>query len=595
VNGDLVDEANETFTVTLSNPGNATIADGSGQGTITDDDAAPTLSINDVSVTEGNAGTTNATFTVTLSAASGQAVTVDWATSAGTATAGTDYVTGSGSRSIAAGSTTATFAVTVNGDLVDEANETFTVTLSNPGNATIADGSGQGTITDDDAAPTLSINDVSVTEGNAGTTNATFTVTLSAASGQAVTVDWATANDDAVQPSDYAAAWGTLTFTPGDTSETIAVTVNGDLVAELDETFRVTLSAPSNAGLGDAQGVGTIVDDELLPVIDIDEPTIAEGQTGTSELTFNITLSRQSASAVTVAWSTTAGTATSGLDYFDASGIVTFAPLDTSKTVLITVNGDGTYEPSETLALDLSNATGAPIGDSQGIGTIVNDDDAPVASVANVSVAEGNSGTSLLTFVVSLVGNSDLDASFDFATSDATATAGADYVAGSGTLTIPAGATTGTVDVIVDGDGTYESSETLSLTISNPTGAAIGDGVAIGTITNDDKAPTSLTLQVVRKPRSVVAKGILEPATSGERVTVTLLRKQGGKFVKVATKTVSVRYLKDRDGDGKTDGSYVATFTRPKTKGSYKVLTRFKGTANYKPRSLAKIFTLAAI
>ena len=160
---------------------------------------------------------------------------------------------------------------------MDEANETFTVGLSNPANATIADGSGQGTITDDDAAPTLSIDDVSVTEGNAGTTTATFTVSLSAASGKTVTVDWATADDDALQPLDYTAGSGTLTFVPGDTSETFAVTVNGDLVAELDETFRATLSAPSDATLADATGIGTIVDDELLPVIDIDEPTALEG------------------------------------------------------------------------------------------------------------------------------------------------------------------------------------------------------------------------------------------------------------------------------------------------------------------------------
>ena len=110
--------------------------------------------MNDVSVTEGNAGSTTATFTVTLSAASGQAVTVDWATSAGTATAGTDYVAASGSRTIAAGATTAMFTVTVDGDTLDEANETYAVTLSNPGNATIADGSGTGTITDDDPLPT---------------------------------------------------------------------------------------------------------------------------------------------------------------------------------------------------------------------------------------------------------------------------------------------------------------------------------------------------------------------------------------------------------------------------------------------------------
>jgi len=298
---------------------------------------------------------------------------------------------------------------------------------------------------------------------------------------------------------------------------------------------------------------------------------------------------------VTVDWTATPGTAAAGSDYVAASGQVTFAPMDVSEIVQVTVNGDNTFEGDETFGLDLSNNVGAPIGDLEGIATIMNDDTPPSASVANVSKTEGNTGTSLLTFTISLVGDSDIDAAFDWVTADATATASIDYVAGSGTLTIPAGATTGTMSVVVNGDVAYESNETLSLTLSNPTGATIGDGVAQGTITNDDKSPTSLTLQVVRKPRAVLAKGILEPASSGEHVTLTLFRKQGGRFVKVAAKTVPVRYLKDRDGDGKTDGSYTATFTRPKAKGSYKVLTRFKGTANYKPRSLGKIFTLAAI
>ena len=124
--------------------------------------------------------------------------------------------------------------------------------------------------------------------------------------------------------------------------------------------------------------------------------------------------------------------------------------------------------------------------------------------------------------------------------------------------------------------------------------ATIGDGSAQGTILNDDKAPTAVTVGVVRKPRAVIAKGLLEPASSGERVTVTLFRKKGGKFVKVSAKTVLVRYLKDRDGDGKTDGSYTATLVRPKAKGSYKIVTQFKGTANYKPCLRGKVFTLTA-
>ena len=186
-------------------------------GTITDNDPAPTLSVNDVSVTEGNAGTTTATFTVSLSAASGNAVTFDWATAAGTATAGADYVTASGSATIAAGATTTTVGITVNGDIVDENNETFTVNLSNPPTPRSPTARG-GTITDDDAAPTLSIDDVAVAEGNGGTTTATFTVSLSAASGQTVTVDWATADGTAAAGADYARPAAAARSRPGATT-----------------------------------------------------------------------------------------------------------------------------------------------------------------------------------------------------------------------------------------------------------------------------------------------------------------------------------------------------------------------------------------
>src|SRR5205085_1563089 len=133
-------------------------------------------------------------FNVTLSAASGRTVTVDWDTSAGTAISGTDFVAGSGTLTFAAGATTQSITVLVNGDTLDETNETFSVDLSAPGNATIGDGPGTGTITDNDAAPAISIADVTVSEGNAGTVAAVFNVTLSAASGRVVTVAWATAD-----------------------------------------------------------------------------------------------------------------------------------------------------------------------------------------------------------------------------------------------------------------------------------------------------------------------------------------------------------------------------------------------------------------
>ncbi len=290
VNGDLLDEANETFFLNLSNAANATIADGQGLGTITNDDGQPSLSVNDVTVTEGDSGTTSATFTVTLAPASGQNVSVDYSTADGTATAPADYAATSGTLTFAPGQTTRTVTVLVAGDLLDEANETYFVNLSNPSNATIADGQGLGTITDDDALPALSINDVTVTEGDTGTVNATFTVSLSAASACNVSVDFATADGTATAPADYTSASGTLSFTPGQTSKQVTVQVKGDLLDEANETYFVNLTNPTNATIADNQGLGTITDNDPLPSLSINDVTVTEGNTGTVAATYTVTL-----------------------------------------------------------------------------------------------------------------------------------------------------------------------------------------------------------------------------------------------------------------------------------------------------------------
>ena len=149
-------------------------------------------------------------FTVTLSPVSGQAVTVNYATANGTATAGSDYTAASGTLTFAAGETAKTVTVLVTGETVVELNETLTLTLTAPTAATLGDDAAVGTITNDDL-PTLSITSaVSVAEGNAGATPATFTVTLSAASGQTVTVNYATGGGTATAATDYTAASGTL-------------------------------------------------------------------------------------------------------------------------------------------------------------------------------------------------------------------------------------------------------------------------------------------------------------------------------------------------------------------------------------------------
>ncbi|MGD8872322.1 MAG: Calx-beta domain-containing protein, partial [Gemmatimonadota bacterium] len=342
--------------------------------TNTDIDASM-ISINDVSRAEGNSGSANLTFAVTLSVPSTQTVTVDYTLGGGTATAGTDYTATPGTVTFTPGDTSEPIDVPILGDAVDELNETFNVTLSSPSNAAISDGLGVGTITDDDDPPTISIGDVSVTETDAGTPTATFTVSLSGPSSFQVQVNYATGGGNATAGTDYQSASGAVTFTAGDTSEPIDVTVNGDTTDEIDETFNVTLSSPSNGTIADGTGVGTITDDDDPPTVSIDDVTVGEGDGGQTNAQFTVSLSAASGKTVTVDYATSNGTATAGSDYQSATGAVTFTPGDTSEPVSITVNGDFVDEgASETFDLTLSNPSNVTIGDGGGVGTITDDD-----------------------------------------------------------------------------------------------------------------------------------------------------------------------------------------------------------------------------
>jgi hypothetical protein len=221
--------------------------------------------------------------------------------------------------------------------------------------------------------PSLSIGDAAVTEGNAGQITATFAVTLSAASTETVTVDY-TAADGTATGSDYAAAAGTLTFAPGEMSKAVTVLVNGDRLGEPNETFVVDLSTPTNATIADAQGVGTIGDDE--PRVSISDVSKTEGKKGQTTLfTFTVTLSAAYDQPVTMSFRTVNGTAKAGEDYIAKTGTLTFKPGETTKTITITVKGDSTKEANETFYLDLFGLSGnALFTKFLGVGAILNDD-----------------------------------------------------------------------------------------------------------------------------------------------------------------------------------------------------------------------------
>ena len=262
VRDDEQDEDDEWFTVTLRNPTHATLAGGTATlaatGRIDDDDSRSRVAVADARLTEGGGALR---FNVSLVPASGRTVTVDYATADGTAAAGSDYTTVTGTLIFPTAVTVRTISVPVLDDQDHEHTETFTVTLSAPVNAALASTgrTATGTIDDNDLPPQISINDATLTEGS-NDEPMHFTVSLDRAAGGAVTVDYATADDTAAAGLDYTMARGTLTIQSGSTAQTIPVTILADSASEHTETFTVTLSNPTGAALADATATGTIVD-----------------------------------------------------------------------------------------------------------------------------------------------------------------------------------------------------------------------------------------------------------------------------------------------------------------------------------------------
>ena len=529
---DTAQEQTETFTVTLSSPSGATIQDGSATGTITDDDGPvttlPALNIADDTVEEGD----EAEFLVTLSRTSTETVTVDYATADGTATAGDDFTSTSGTLTFAPGEALKTISVPTVEDTAQEQTETFTVTLSSPSGATIQDGSATGTITDDDGPvttlPALNIADDTVEEGD----EAEFLVTLSRTSTETVTVDYATADGTATAGDDFTSTSGTLTFAPGEASKTIPVPTVEDTAQEQTETFTVTLSSPSGATIQDGSATGTITDDDgpvtTLPALNIADDTVEEGD----EAEFLVTLSRTSTETVTVDYATADGTATAGDDFTSTSGTLTFAPGEASKTIPVPTVEDATQEQTETFTVTLGSPSGATIQDGSATGTIT-DDDGPVTTlpalnIADDTVEEGDEAE----FLVTLSRTSTETVTVDYATADGTATAGDDFTSTSGTLTFAPGEASKTIPVPTVEDTTQEQTETFTVTLSSPSGATIQDGSATGTITDDD-APTTPVLPTLSIGDAEAKEGemteflvTLRPA-SDEAVTVAFRTMDG--------------------------------------------------------------------
>ena len=269
----------------------------------------------------------------------------------------------------------------MNGDLLDEADETFEVVLSGAVGATIEDDEGVGTIEDDDPPPTASVPaTASVPEGNDGDVSyAAVDIMLDDSSGRTVSLDFSTTDGSATGSSDYTATNGSdLAFAPGETVRTVLVDVAGDVDNESDETLTLDVSAPTHADLGNDQTVITIVDNDPAPpgtaLLAIDGGQVREGKSGTKVITFTVTRSGETTTAVTTEYSTLTGTADDA-DFQAASGSLSFIANQTTETFDVTVNGDKKLEHDELFLANLgSPSAGVAYLTPQATGGILNDD-----------------------------------------------------------------------------------------------------------------------------------------------------------------------------------------------------------------------------
>ena len=503
----------ETLTVTLSDAtttaGSATV-DATAAATTIADPGTVTVSVAPASATEGEA----VEFTVTLSGAVGTDVALGWSTADGSATtAGEDYTAvASGTVTVTAGMRSSTFTVTTSEDLLAEGDETFTVTLAAPGSGLPAGVSlgtaiATGTIEDDDPIVASVAPDAgSVTEGG----SAEFTVTLTGGTSTASVVVTYSVTGTATSGTDYTAPSGSLTIAAGDSTGTISIPILGDDVLDPGETLTVTLSdATTTAGTAtvDATAATTTIADPGTVTVSVAPASATEGEA----VEFTVTLSGAVGTDVALGWSTADGSATTaGEDYTAvASGTVTVTAGMRSSTFTVTTSEDLLAEGDETFTVTLAApGSGLPAGVSLGTaiatGTIEDDDpiEASVAADAG-SVTEGGSAE----FTVTLSGGTSTASVVVTYSVTGTATAGTDYTAPSGSLTIAAGESSGTITIQTTSDSVLDRGETLIVTL---TGASTTAGTA-------EYSPTAATTTIADSGTAMVSVADAR-ATEGDDV-----------------------------------------------------------------------------
>ena len=468
---------------------------------------------------EGDSGTTNAIFGLTLSGLSQFPVTVSYMTVGSSATAGDDFVPSSGSVVFMPGITNAQIAVPVQGDLLKELDETFVVVLTGAENAFVLNNQAIATIFDDDPSPALSIEDAVVVEAASGPVQARFRLSLDQTSGAPAQVRFSTADGTALAGVDYVATNGIATIAAGESECWVAVTINADASTEPTEFFYLNLTNAVNAVISRAQARAVIVDRDGPPCVSIEDAVVLETDSSDTTAYFNVWLTRSNQQPVFVSYRTDDGTATGNVDYTSAQGLITFAPGVTTQTVSIAIRGDLINEATETFFVTLTGATNGSLCRTQATGRIIDNDGVPSLRALDLALFEGNDGWQTGWVQVALSAPSGRTVSVDFATEDGTALSSSDYFPVSGTLLFAPGVTNSAIPVRVRGDVLIERDETFLVRLLRPTNAVLAMSLATVTILDDDGTPGV--------PQHFDWSNVPSPQSSGWPFPVSLTARDG--------------------------------------------------------------------
>ncbi|MCZ8222733.1 MAG: hypothetical protein O9324_01905, partial [Microcystis sp. LE19-84.1B] len=445
--------------------------------------------------------------TITLNRTGGSegTVSVTLTPTDGTATAGSDYTNTPITVTFANGETSKTVTIPIVDDSIYEPTETVNLTLSNPtGGATL--GTQQTatlTIIDNDAVSgVIQFSNATYSINENGTPVTAVTLTRSNGTDGAVSVRINLTNGTATAPSDYNNTAITVNFANGETSKTVTIPIVNDSQFEPNETVNLTLSNPTGGVTLGTQttAVLTIINDDLPQrgIISLNSSNYTVNENGTA----NITLTRTNGSdgEVSVILTPSNGSAIAGEDYTNTPITVTFANGETSKTVTIPLINDSIYEPTETVNLTLSNPTGgATLGTQQTATlTIIDNDAVPgVIQFSNATYSVNENGTPVTAVTLTRSNGSDGAVSVRINLTNGTATAPSDYNNTAITVNFANGETSKTVTIPIIDDSIFEATETINLSLSNPTnGVTIGSqNSAIVNIIDNDFKPT-LTVNI---------------------------------------------------------------------------------------------------